>query len=163
MLLSIVCYSACVLILRRMTMKELDASKNEPLIMSIWDRWVELCSKVRHAFIVWLILVSIIGFVTYTVLRIHVTYELQRDFALLKATNEQLLEQINLQDGQLRLRIDYLEQTVYGEIQPKQEELANLKAPAMRTSKIEIDQQNANKEIRQRLDRLERWRLSVDK
>ena len=130
--------------------------------MTLWDQWVAICASVKSAIVVWIVFMSLLVFATYTVLRIHVTYELQQDFALIKAAHVQMLEQMKMRDDEAEMRLRYLEQTVYGEIQPKQQQLTKDNPQLLRPSRIELYQQNTNKELRQRLERLENWRVRIE-
>ncbi len=124
----------------------------------IWDRL--LSEAARKTFVLWVLFFVAVAFATYVVLRIHVTYQIQRDLALLKASAAELAADKDSLRRDCAQRLDVLEQTLFGEVLPKQGRLADVpQANTIRLSRIEVYQQNTNKELRARLERLERWRL----
>jgi hypothetical protein len=95
------------------------------------------------------------AFATYVVLRIQVTYEIQRDLLLLKVDNVRHSSEVFGWQQACTTRLEALEQTVYGEVVPQQA-TAQAARDSPRVSRIEVAQQTFNKEMRARIERLER-------
>lgn len=88
----------------------------------------------------------------HTVLRLRVTYDVQREIAALRmeiAERDRVAADVRREYGG---RLDLIERNLYGDV------AAALAAPPT-TSTVELWQRNRDRELRDRIQRLEEWRL----
>jgi hypothetical protein len=127
---------------------------------SIWDRLLE--GPARKTSILWVVFFLFVAFATYVVLRIHVTYKMQQELALNKAQHQAMAVEYETFKREYIQRLESIEQTLFGEVLPKQSATQS-STTAPRPSRIEVSQQNFNKEMRARLERFERRLYSLER
>lgn len=87
----------------------------------------------------------------YVALRVRVIQGMQRDLAENRVVHNQLQAEHNAQMAEIKARLDALERVLFGDV------LAELsKIPAVGPSRIELWQQNRDKELRDRILSAER-------
>lgn len=94
------------------------------------------------------------SFIMYTALRLRVTYQLERDVAELRSTSEELARTIVALRSEAASRLDLIERTLFGEVAAKLKE-----PPTPATMPVQPWQRNRDRELRDRILRLEEWRL----
>lgn len=99
-----------------------------------------------------LLLVVAIGFTAHLIFRLRVTYQVQRDLAIVKTENEHLLRAIKALEDNLSARIDEHEQIIFGGLLVA----INKKQPPPKMPRIEQWQVNRDKELRERIAANER-------
>lgn len=122
-----------------------------------------VASKSKVKFLAWpygigygIGLALVLGVVMYIVFRLSAMQGWQNDLTLLQARVEELEKLTRIMNESHSSRLDYLERTVYGDLLSKVMQPAPASPPVAR---FETWQLNREKELRARLDRLERWRL----
>lgn len=94
----------------------------------------------------------------YVAIRLRTTYELQTRFEILHAEHMELQKRYEAHLTEQNLRLDYLEQVLFGEVLAK----IDKKQPRQQPMRLEPWLANALKDIRDRLTVLERSRLQRD-
>lgn len=141
-------------------------SKSNPPVVDLWHRILRAAGQLRQLAL-WILFIGCVMLVTFVVLRIRVTYHVQQELALLRAEHKLLIDAITNNNTVCTERLNVVEQTLFGEVLPTQKRLVIEAAPAAPPhrvlSRIEIYQQNTNKELRARLESIERWRFEMER
>lgn len=95
-------------------------------------------------------------FFVYCYLRVRTVYENQLAVAVLRADVRELEERHSAQIKELEHRADELEKVLYGDV------VAKLAKQPPGPTRIEIWQRNRDKELRERLIAIERWRMTIE-
>jgi hypothetical protein len=90
---------------------------------------------------------------TYVGLRLRTTYSLDYRITALQHEVETLAAQLKAMDRDITIRVSVLERVIYGQALPEIADVQNTPTP------VEVWQRNRDRLLRERLDRLERWRL----
>lgn len=101
----------------------------------------------------------VIGYMTYVGLRLHATYVLRTELSLLEAKVDRNAIDAQTIHRHTEGRLDDIERLLFGDV------LNSIQKPASRPSKpsaVELWQRNRDRELRARLDALERMRLRVE-
>ena len=121
--------------------------------VSISDRWIRII-------VISLAVVAFISYETYVALRLRATYTNQADLARLRSELEDTRRRGG---GALRVmdqRISALETSVYGELEPANAQHQD--RPRVIVQPREQWSVNRERDLRERLERLERWRMEQD-
>lgn len=98
------------------------------------------------------------GYATYVGLRLKATYGMRTEVALLQQKVDEALTEREAAHAQVNTRLDEIERFLFGEV------LASLmttapQPPSERPTPVQLWQRNRDKELRTRLDTLERLRV----
>ena len=122
--------------------------------VSISDRWLRII-------LISLGVVAFISYETYVALRLRATYFNQAEIVRLRADLDDTKRRGG---GALRVldqRISALESSVYGELEPANAQHQD-RSPRVIVQPREQWSVNRERDLRQRLERLERWRMEQD-
>lgn len=89
--------------------------------------------------------------------RVRVTYALEAKVAQVESTHRELLLQCTSKQTEIAQRLDTLERVLFGDVLPK----VNQPRIPPPTSRIESMMLRNEKELRARVEALERWRLRM--
>lgn len=102
----------------------------------------------------------LVAFVAYATFRLRVTYELQTALAQFQAERASLFEANRREHQAVSERLDELERVLFGDVLVKI--AAQLKAAKPPMTAMQVWQRNRDRELRDRLTRLEEWRLALE-
>jgi hypothetical protein len=98
--------------------------------------------------------------ITYFGLRLRVTYNLSAEFAQLQAEHRDMMALSNQRLQELRARLDEMERVLFGDVLAKIEKTQKTATPKLPIP--DVWQRNRDRELRDRLDALEKWRLQQE-
>lgn len=96
----------------------------------------------------------LLGYGAFTTFRLRVTYSNQRELNVLRDDLRDVRNQIDIMDRSFDERLGAIEQTVFGELQPKIWEQQH------RPQSTEWSA-NRDRDLRERIRRLEQWRIET--
>lgn len=104
----------------------------------------------------------IAGICFYAILRFRVTYQLESDNAKLSSQITELAARQEALHKSVNERLDLLEAFLYGSIVPSLQDESRAKTQETRRSNLPaIWQKNRDRELRERIQQLEQWRLEM--
>ncbi len=119
------------------------------------DKWV-------RAVIIGTVVVCVLSIGTYIGLRLRATYYTEYEVLKLRSEHETLQRDYRAVLERLDNRLSELEQSVYGQLEPAHTATEKQARPVVRPIPREIWAINRDKELRERIRRLELWRLQQD-
>jgi hypothetical protein len=97
---------------------------------------------------------------TFIVTRLRATYKMQTELQILKSQHEEVVKQNEAIKTDTAIRLDELERFLFGDVVEKLQKAES--KPVIAPAQLQRWMVNRDKDLRDRLDRLERWRLEHD-
>jgi hypothetical protein len=129
--------------------------------ISSWRRRFRLSERELFPLVVLALLcAALVAFVAYTTFRLRVTYAVQTEVATMRAERRNIVAENDREHDALVARLDELERVLFGEVLGKiTDQLKQAKPPI---TAVQVWQRNRDRELRDRLARLEQWRLELE-
>lgn len=100
----------------------------------------------------------IVATAIFVAFRLKETYALERQLAQVESTHRDLVLKCAATQTEITQRFDTIERVLFGDVLPKVDAATAAKPPAMR---LEAMMLRNEKELRARVEALERWRLKM--